>query len=306
MEEKWLAVFGDVHGRLRLMFQLCRLWQLHHNRHLDGILQCGDLGFFPEPGRLDRATGQFAEDDPEEVGFARFFHWSDPWEADPHLERWLLGPMDSLDTIRATAIWCHGNHEDFAALAQATGPDGGVVDYFDKLFYLPSGVVTDVAGLRVAAMGGGFEEEHRHDRGRGKGRHHAPSERFRWVDPSACDRLRTRGPFDILITHAAARSGPGEVWRSGSQESRRLLEDTQPRYHFFAHHRGPIPPHVIGRSQCFWLNDVTFTRRGSGHSAPLNPGCMGILRWRGAEDHEFTILNEPWLAGVNGSNWLDL
>ena len=54
-----IAVIGDVHGHLRLMFQLCRLWQVQTGVHLDLVLQCGDLGFFPDPARLDKATQRF-------------------------------------------------------------------------------------------------------------------------------------------------------------------------------------------------------------------------------------------------------
>jgi len=64
---KYVAVFGDVHGHLRLMFQLCRLWQKEHKIHLDGVLQCGDIGFFPDISRVDSATRQYAKRDPEEL-----------------------------------------------------------------------------------------------------------------------------------------------------------------------------------------------------------------------------------------------
>lgn len=64
-----LAVFGDLHGHVRLMYQLCRLWQMNHGVKLDGILQCGDLGFYPDPKAIDKATQRYASRDPEELGF---------------------------------------------------------------------------------------------------------------------------------------------------------------------------------------------------------------------------------------------
>ena len=64
---KHIAIFGDAHGHLRLLFQLCRLWQLEHKTHLDGIIVCGDLGFFPDVSRLDKATRRFALKDPVEI-----------------------------------------------------------------------------------------------------------------------------------------------------------------------------------------------------------------------------------------------
>ncbi len=44
-DAKYFAIFGDVHGHFRLMFQLCRHWQRNSGVHLDGILLCGDIGF---------------------------------------------------------------------------------------------------------------------------------------------------------------------------------------------------------------------------------------------------------------------
>ena len=49
------------------------LWQLRHKRHLDGILQCGDLGYFPDLSRIDDATRRFADEDPR-VGLIANVH----------------------------------------------------------------------------------------------------------------------------------------------------------------------------------------------------------------------------------------
>jgi len=61
-------VFGDLHGRVRPAFRLALAWGREHGERLDGLLQVGDLGFFPDPGRLDRATLRDAADDPLELG----------------------------------------------------------------------------------------------------------------------------------------------------------------------------------------------------------------------------------------------
>jgi hypothetical protein len=28
----------------------------------------------------------------------------------------------------------------------------------------------------------------------------------------------------------------------------------------------------------------------------LNPGCIGVLRWASPSDHDFTLLDAPWLT----------
>jgi hypothetical protein len=68
-----LAVLGDVYGHLTLAFRLLRRWERETGRRLDLALQVGDLGAFPPPFRLDKATKPFAEKDPDELGFADYY-----------------------------------------------------------------------------------------------------------------------------------------------------------------------------------------------------------------------------------------
>src|SRR5687767_6471805 len=61
-------VFGDLHGRVLPAFRLALAWQREHGERLDGLLQVGDLGWFPDATRLDKATKRHAERDPLELG----------------------------------------------------------------------------------------------------------------------------------------------------------------------------------------------------------------------------------------------
>ena len=304
-QERWIAVFGDTHGHLRLMFQLCRLWQRETGRLLDGILQCGDLGFFPQSGRLDDATAQLALENPEELGFARFFKWPEPQEDDSRLQQWLFGPADPLDTVAVPAVWCHGNHEDFEELELAVGGANCIaVDAFQRLMYLRSGFTTSVAGVNVGAIGGGVERTE----GGSSRRRSDPGNKHPWatVDRKACDRLSESGnQIDVLISHVAPRADHGDA-RFGSNSARRANEGSQPLYHFFAHHRKPVPLFAIGQCSCVWLNDVGFKHQGTGVYGNLKPGCMGILRWQSRTGHEFEIVSEPWFRDVHAGTWYDL
>src|SRR5262249_13045901 len=117
-------IFGDLHGRVLPAFRLALAWQREHCEPLDGLLQVGDLGYFPDVSRLDKATKRHAERDPMELGVqlvAAPSRQADALFAEPDLP---------------AALWFTvGNHEDFEALndmthAAGSGPDDFPVDYY--------------------------------------------------------------------------------------------------------------------------------------------------------------------------------
>jgi len=71
-----IAIFADVHGRILLCFKLCARWEKETGEKIDLILQCGDLGVFPDPSWLDGATKKHALKDPEEMGY--YYYFTDP------------------------------------------------------------------------------------------------------------------------------------------------------------------------------------------------------------------------------------
>lgn len=68
-----IALFSDVHGRIRVVLHMMRCWQLANRQMLDGTLLAGDVGCFPDPAKFDRAARKWIEKDPEEAGFSRCF-----------------------------------------------------------------------------------------------------------------------------------------------------------------------------------------------------------------------------------------
>jgi hypothetical protein len=298
--DQYIAVFGDVHGHLRLMFQLCRLWQRHNNRHLDGILQCGDLGFFPNTSILDKATKRFAQDDPEELGFSKYFCLPQPLLNDELLEKMFYGPRDSFDAINTPALWCHGNHEDFKELARIAGSKKvTAVDAFGMLQYIPSGTITTIAGARVAAIGGKPELPDENDMN--------PKDIAKWkyVDSHSCSLL-SGIPIDILLSHGSPIGLGGESLTAGSALLRSVDENCWPSYHFYGHHRNPIEPARIGQTQCFWLDDVGFEGHSQKPATLLNAGCFGILQWKNREEHSFSIVKDSWVSQVTAGSWSSL
>ena len=92
-------VFGDLHGRVLPAFKLAQAWSREHGVALAGLLQVGDLGYFPEPSRFDKATQRHAE----KVGFRNFLQAAShlprfPFEqAPPDLRR--LASLDEVDVM---------------------------------------------------------------------------------------------------------------------------------------------------------------------------------------------------------------
>jgi len=274
------------------MLKLASLWQREHGLRLDGILQCGDFGFFPDLGRLDRATVAHARHNPEELGFSRYFARPEPPERCPVVERILRGPPGDLRSLSAPIVWTHGNHEDFDALAEATGGrERAAVDAYGVFEHLDSGAITTVADLRVAAVGGAPE------------RNPARASPPQFVDPAAC-RALARKRFDILITHGSMSGLGGESDDWGSRRLRRLVEAAQPPIHFYAHHREAFPITKVGRTRTLFLDDVQFRRQGRGRG-PVNDCCMGILSW-GRAGPAFDWVEPSWSRRVTPHTWREL
>src|SRR5262249_26361184 len=103
-------VFGDLHGRILPAFALARAWQREHEEPLAGLLQVGDLGYFPFSSRLDKATKRHAQRDTLELGAQLVVRPSR--EADE-----LFADPDTPPTLWFIA----GNHEDYEALADCYG-----------------------------------------------------------------------------------------------------------------------------------------------------------------------------------------
>src|SRR3954451_24539756 len=106
MSNTTYLVFGDLHGRILPAFRLASAWAREHATPLAGVLQVGDLGFFPDPSRLDKATKRHAEKDPLELG------------ASDIAERTRIADGVFDDPDAPPALWfTAGNHEDYEILA---------------------------------------------------------------------------------------------------------------------------------------------------------------------------------------------
>jgi hypothetical protein len=191
-------IFGDLHGRILPTFCLARRWEQQHDIRLDGLLQVGDLGYFPDLTRLDEATARHAADDPLELGTCLVVQPNR--EADEVFQG---------DDGPPPPLWfTAGNHEDFDALAERE-QDGGrrsasfAVDAYGFVRCIRDGHVVTLPGpVQVGAVWGIDDEapnarRRTPERGRSRGR--------------SLTSLAGTG-FDVLLSH----DGPRDAVLAGS------------------------------------------------------------------------------------------
>src|SRR5262245_49339098 len=273
-------IFGDLHGRVLPAFKLAQAWSLEHGVALDGLLQVGDLGYFPDPSRFDRATRRHAEKDDLESG-----------------ARLVAQPSEAADAVFADefcppAMWfTAGNHEDYDLLKEweqgaGRAADSFVVDAYGKVRCIRDGHVAVLpGGLRIGALWGIDDQ--------------APKARER-IPPRA--RISRRGTmalsgahFDVLLAHESPRDAI--LADSGSEEIGLVIRCARPAFAFFGHY------HSIGRrvegnfgDTCVYhLSHLDLRSRAE-------EGSVGVLTWNGGAG-DFAYLDPAWLRTVTRHNW---
>jgi hypothetical protein len=277
-------VFGDLHGRVLPAFRLALAWAREHNERLDGLLQVGDLGYFPDASRLDKATKRHVEKDPLELGVQR-----------------VVAPSCEADAVFAEpgvpeAMWfTAGNHEDFDALemmAHGAGcsADDFPIDCYQRVRCIRDGHVLDLpGGLRVGALWG-IDDEAPNAR-----RNLLPRARIaaRSVKALGCSC------FDVLLMHESPYDAmyPG----AGSLGIDTIIQAAQPSFAFFGHYHipGRLDEHDYGRTRVYHMQGLEL--RGRGGTA--EDSSVGVLRW-GEEGGSFAYLPPDWLHTFTRHNWL--
>ncbi len=274
-------VFGDLHGRILPAFRLASAWSREQGVKLEGLLQVGDLGFFPWPERMDKATRRHAEKDVLELGACEVFE-----------------PSRRADAIFAEAecppgLWFTlGNHEDYQTLDQLKHrgtPTAFPVDAYDRVHCIRDGrVVALTGGVRVGALWGIDDQAP-------NARRKTPPELR--IKPRSAAQLGAE-TFDVLLAHESPRDAIFPD--SGSEEITLLLHLARPAFAFFGHYSGTgrqIP--TRGATQIYHLSG--FELRGKGDTA--EEGSVGLLTWSDGVG-EFTYLDAHWLRTFTRHNWL--
>jgi hypothetical protein len=278
MQETVYLVFGDLHGRILPAFRLAAVWGREHDCQITGILQVGDLGYFPDLSRLDKATRRHAADDPLELGTLLVTEPSR--EADE-----VFGEDEA-----PSALWFTvGNHEDHEVLGSLAHGDAFAVDCYQRVWCLRDGHVAQLPGdLRVGALWGidGWAPVRRRQTP-------APS----LIRPRSAIRLACT-THDVLLTHDSPRDAI--IPNGGSQDILDIIQSAQPRFAFFGHHRGQ--GHRVegefGQTQVYHLAGMELRRAGG----QAEEGSIGVLRWTG-RDGAFEYVDASWLRTFTRHNW---
>ena len=284
MGRKTYLVFGDLHGRVLPAFRLAMAWGRDHGLRIDGLLQVGDLGYFPDPTRLDKATLRHAADDPMELGVRQVT------APGPEADAVFHGEEEPPEGLWFTA----GNHEDFEAL-ETRGRESDpaessfVVDAYHRVRCIRDGRVEALPGpMRVGAIWGiDGEAPNARRRVHRRGRIHEKS-----ATTLAAEE------FDVLLSHDGPRDAV--LSGSGSEAIGVLIGLARPSFAFFGHYGGRCGQieGELGGTQVYLMAGFELRREGSCAEA----GSVGALCWDG-RGGTFEYLDDTWLRGFTRYNW---
>ena len=139
------------------------------------------------------------------------------------------------EALPVTTYWIKGNNENFDAIAAGALPGG--------LVFVPDGSVVEIAGLRVAGLGGTFAptwyETPAADLphpARRTPRATSLADRRRHFVREDVERCKALRGIDILLTHEAPV--PFRIGRleAGKVPINEVLSAMKPRLHLFGHH----------------------------------------------------------------------
>lgn len=280
----YIAVFGDLHGKIKLAYKLCHRWQREHNETLDLILQVGDLGVWPDISKLDKATARFAAKEPLELGFQEFLEGSD--ELDDLF-------YDKENGVAADLYFCKGNHEDFDFLRENESRQPACsVDAYQKLNHISNGrsfvYSKDKEKVSIAALGGlDIKITKNPDR--------KPKDAY--FTDKELHSLALQKNIDVLLTHQGY-----DLHGIVSDRLTRAVRDLHPVYHFFGHKHVESDIKNDNSTILVEMNLLEFKRK----SGRLTRQGFGILYWEDKDNHAFSFVNDPWLEEYTKFTWEDI
>jgi len=290
----YFAVFGDIHGRIALMYTLASLWQTEQKVLLDGLLQVGDMGAFPYPDKLDKATYKHAKNDTDELGFSNFCRRTE--ESKLYFE----------DQNSVKTYFIRGNHEDFDYLSSFSIPTG--IDPWNNIWYIPDGQYINLGNfedkLYLAGFGGIAPKDNDRHRGKQHRKAHRRGKNKSIKDPKFFTSkdinmaFNNIPPVDILMTHGAPYTVKSPF---GSKIISNLSERLQPRIHFFGHHHVTLEPCEIESNRLLvGLEHLEFKNNGQ-----LKEGAWGILKMN-SKITQFSFCSSEkmqWLSKVTQESY---
>jgi Icc-related predicted phosphoesterase len=277
-----LAIFSDIHGKILLPFKLVDLYQKETGNKIDFILQCGDMGAYPNIENLDKATIKHAQYDRDELGF-----YDDFTKENQSIKSFL-------DELKINMICVRGNHEDhdFLDNLEKENFQNSIypIDIYRKVFVCKSGLKqkleTENEALTFVGVGRIGDRK-----GRTEKRFIQDYER-----KEVKKLLKTKDNFDILITHDKDDSSQRGY---GMAEIREVLDNVIFHYHFYGHTGEPFKQETDfnGITQSIKIKELEFNESGI-----LEKGCMIILTKENGE-LSIEIVEQKLTNKMTKYNW---
>lgn len=276
-----VAVFSDIHGKILLPFKLVDLYQKETGNKIDFILQCGDMGAYPNIENLDKATIKHAQYDRDELGFHDDFT-----KINQDIKVFL-------DELNINMICVRGNHEDhdFLDNLEKENSENSLfpIDVYERVFVCRSGLEqkleTKDEVLNFVGIGRIGDRK-----GRTENRFIQDYER-----KEIKKLLKTKDTFDILLTHDKDDSQSGY----GMTEIREILDHVIFHYHFYGHTGEPFKQETDFNSitQSIKIKELEFNESGI-----LEKGCMVILTKENGE-LSIEIVDQKLTNKMTKFNW---
>ncbi|WP_294282887.1 metallophosphoesterase [uncultured Chryseobacterium sp.] len=277
-----IALFSDIHGKILLPFKLVDLYQKETDNKIDFILQCGDMGAYPNLEKLDKATIKHAQYDRDELGFHDDFT-----KENPEIRTFL-------DELNIDMICVRGNHEDHDFLDNLENqyPSDSLfpIDIYTRVFVCKSGLKqkleTETETLNFVGIGRIGDRK-----GRSEKRFIQDYER-----KAIRKLLNTKDTFDLLITHDKDDSSQRGY---GMAEIREVLDHVIFHYHFYGHTGEPYKEETDfnGITRSVKIKELEFNDSGI-----LEKGCMIILTKEKGELN-IEIVNQKLTNKMTKFNW---
>lgn len=279
-----IAIFADIHGKILLPFKLVDLYQKQTGQKIDLILQCGDMGAFPNVEMMDKATIRHAKHDRDELGFSEDF------------VNVKSGIQNFLAELNINMICVRGNHEDHDYLDELEQKhvqnSRFPIDIYQRVWLCKSGlaqafVLDNGEKLTFAGIGRIGDRKSRSEKAF-----------IQEYEKKVIKKLQnSKQKLDILISHdkgASSRRG------YGMPEISELLAHIKFPYHFHGHTGEPFHQaiHENGVTNTVKIKELEFDETGI-----LPEGCMGMIEKNMANEFTFSVVEKHFTNQLTKFNW---
>jgi predicted phosphodiesterase len=277
-----IAIFSDIHGKFILPFMLVDIYQKETQNKIDLILQCGDMGAYPDISNMDRATLKHAKYDRDELGFSDYF-----MTKNNKIE-------DFLTSLDINMVCVRGNHEDhdFLDELELKSEDSRFsIDCYQKVWVCKSGWIQEFKKgdeiMRYVGIGRIGDRKGRSD-----------SKYIQDYEMKMIKKLyKSKDDFDILITHDQSTSRSDNY---GMKEINDLLNEIPFKQHFYGHTGQPFfqSTDSNGITNVIKISELEFDETGI-----VNPSSMMV--WS-SEKNEIEVVSSKIINQITKHNWKHL